>query len=346
MSRTFLRPFSALYETMARWRAQAYERGRLWSERLSVPVISIGNITVGGTGKTPATIALARWIRRELRLEVTILSRGYKRRRPRKIRLVSPDDPVDGVGDEPLLMARSLPQVPVIVGKRRIEAARWALKRFPTDLFLLDDGFQHLRLKRDLDIVLIDAVSLFGNERLLPEGPLREPISALRRADVLCLTRTDAVENLDSIKDRLHSIVPSRPILFSSHRPTDVWDLKTGAVTDLPSLTGRKAIAVCGIAQPNRFLETVGGLGVHVLEEIIYPDHYRYRQRDWDRILKEGVRRGAEIVLTTEKDAMRMRGFSSEIPVSVVRVEWVVTEGWSLLERRIRALFPHSSPLE
>ncbi len=337
-SRSALRPLSWLYGAGVRGRAYAYKRGWISSERLPVPVISIGNLTVGGTGKTPATIALARWIREELRKEVAILSRGYKRRDPHWIRLVSSEDRVEEVGDEPLLMARALPGIPVVVGEKRVEAAHWALKRFPVDVFLLDDGFQHLRLQRDLDLVLIDTVSFFRVGRLLPAGSLREPLSALRRADFLCLTRADALDPVDAVAEQLRRIAPTPPILRSCHRPKGFWDLRTGKMENLKGLEGKRVFALCGIAHPDSFRGTLGKLGVEVVQPFIFPDHHFYRDRDWKEILQGVKHHPVDAIVTTEKDAVRLGRFSSDIPVWVLTIEWEVTEGWPLLKARIETL--------
>ncbi|MBI4209615.1 MAG: tetraacyldisaccharide 4'-kinase [Deltaproteobacteria bacterium] len=336
---SWLAPLSWFYGFAVRCRVFAYKKGWALSTKLPVPVISIGNLTVGGTGKTPAVIALARWIREELRKEVAILSRGYKRKDPDSIRLVSPNDSVEEVGDEPLLMARTLPGIPVVVGKKRVEAAHWALKRFPVDVFLLDDGFQHFRLQRDLDMVLIDGSSFFGNRRLLPIGPWREPLSALQRADFLCLTRVDEVDRMDSTIVPLRRVVPTRPILRSCHRPKGFWALRVRKMEELNRLKGKRILAVCGIAQPDSFMTTLGKLGAKVVQPLPFPDHYFYRDRDWKRILEMARAQQVDAIVTTEKDAMRLDRFSSDIPVWVLAIEWEVTEGWPLLEKRIRALF-------
>lgn len=336
--RSWLTPLSGAYGLAVRCRVFAYKKGWISSKKLPVPVISIGNLTVGGTGKTPAAITLARWIREELRKEVVLLSRGYKRKDPNSIRLVSPNDSVEEVGDEPLLMARTLPGIPVVVGKERVEAAHWALKRFPVDVFLLDDGFQHLRLQRDLDLVLIDSISLFGNGRLLPVGVLREPVSALKRADLLCLTRVDPVDRMDPIVAQLRRTVPTRPILRSCHRPKGLWDLRVRKMEGLDRLEGKRLLAVCGIAQPDSFMTTLGKLGGEVVQQSTFPDHYFYRDQDWMEILKMAQHHKVDAIVTTEKDAMRLDRFSSDIPVWVLAIEWEVTEGWPLLEKRIRAL--------
>lgn len=323
-------------------RAWAFASGMRGIRRLPCPVICVGNLTVGGSGKTPCTIALARWFRARDRA-VGILLRGYGGRGSGVT--VSADDQGvrarwESVGDEAILLARRLPGVPVVVGADRFRAGQEALRRFRLDALLLDDGFQHRQLHRDLDLVMVDATDPFGGGWLLPRGRLREPVAGLRRAHAVILSRTDQAPELASLRRCLEQIVPGAAQVLSRHRPSRLTDLAGGTERPLESLAGRRVLAVCGIANPGGFHRTLTDLGAIVVGTAIFPDHYPYAPADLLRVDRMAQEARAELVLTTEKDAVRMpvpEAGAPGHPILVLQVELEITEGAESLDRLLMA---------
>jgi tetraacyldisaccharide 4'-kinase len=278
-------------------------------KRLPVRVISIGNITTGGTGKTPLAIALAGEAARR-GFKPCILTRGYRGKLRGPV-LVSPRMSEGEVGDEPLLMARKLPGVPVVKGARRHHAGLYALSSLSPapDLFILDDGFQHRRIHRDVDVVLVSAVNPFDNRRLLPMGLLREPLGELKRADAIVITKSDGLDTseLEAFIRRYNS---AAPVFRSGVRPTSVRSVQ-GEEHAPEWLSGRSVFLFSGIEEPETFPALVRASGARVESSLFFPDHYRYRQRDLEEISREAGRAGAEWIMTTEKDIMRLGGLST-----------------------------------
>lgn len=296
IARTLLSCAALGYRAAVAIRNFAYDRGWAQTHSADVPVISIGNLTVGGTGKTP----LVRYVARLLRgqgLRVALLSRGYAAR---------PGDE----SDEAMELARGLPDVPHLQQPDRVASAKVAVEELESEVLLMDDGFQHRRLKRDLDIVVIDATSPFGFDRLLPRGLLREPIRSLRRADLAILSRVDAVspQTLETIEARVRRAAPDIPIAKSIHRPTELlgWPDQTLPIT---ALKDRPVAVLSGIGNPAAFVNTVRHAGARVVDVLSLKDHERYdaesmRQiREWlDRIPD----RQAAIVCT-HKDLVKLK---------------------------------------
>ncbi|PYP91010.1 MAG: tetraacyldisaccharide 4'-kinase [Candidatus Angelobacter sp. Gp1-AA117] len=273
-----MNPLSSIFGSIVALRNELYDRQIFNVHRLTRPVVSIGNISVGGSGKTPFTIALGKLLKQR-GITFDVISRGYKRNSS-EIAAVDPGGTPEQFGDEPLLMARKL-QVPVIVGADRYQAGLFAEKQFPdTKLHLLDDGFQHRRLHRDFDIVMLPAADL--QDTLLPVGRLREPLSALERADALVLA----------------------PEVKSPHPAKTVWRVrrKLNAETKLP----QRLVAFCGIARPQQFFDSLRQAGAELVETAVFPDHHRYSQRDIDRLLQLQEKTRAEGFATTEKDAINL----------------------------------------
>ncbi len=306
--------------------------------RLACPVVCVGNLTVGGSGKTPCTIALAQWLRGR-DLGVGILLRGYGRRGSG---VVAADDwgvhgGWEAVGDEAVLLARRLPGIPVIVGGDRFRAAQEALRRFQLNVLLLDDGFQHRQLHRDLDLVMVDATDPFGGGWLLPRGRLREPMAALRRAHAIILSRTDQVADLPGLRRRLERVVPGAGQVLTRHRPARLTDLVKGGEHPLTSLQGRWVLGVSGIANPGGFQRTLTDLGATLAGMLAFPDHHPYAAADLLRMNRAAQESGAELIVTTEKDAVRLSplGEVEKLcrPVLVLQVDLEVTEGMDVLER-------------
>jgi len=320
-----LSPLSSLYGRAVALRAKWYASGRISSRALPRPSISVGNLTFGGTGKTPFTEFLARRFRFEGRCPA-ILSRGYGRR-SRGVVVVSAGEgplvsPEEG-GDEPVAMALSTSGVVIVVSERRAEAARRAAD-LGADLFLLDDGFQHLAVSRDVNLLLLDARDPFGGGRLPPGGRLREPIAALARADGIVFTRVDrgapAAEALEAIA-RLH---PSVSRFHARIRAGGLRD-ETGSPVDPGTVRDRRCLAVCGVASSAEFAATLADLGLAAEERLEFRDHQRYRERHVARIREAAERAGASFVVTTEKDAVKLSGRLT-LPLLAVRLSVEVAE--------------------
>jgi len=303
-----LTPLSLIYSLAVRVRAQLYAAGIRHSRRLGRPVVSVGNLSVGGTGKTPMVALLARDLIAGGR-RVAVLTRGYGGTTKGGCRVVS-----DGTGllataaecgDEPCLLARSVSGLIVVVGSDRFQAGRMALERFSPDLFILDDGFQHLRLHRDLNILLLDGRRPFGNGRLLPAGLLREPVSAVRRADLVVLTRCGDTE--------VTIPVTGVPVCRSSHRLKGFAPLDGGPVAPFSALRGRRGVACAGIADPGSFFSALREAGVELSAALAFTDHCRYGEGEMGLLKRAFVRTGADFLITTEKDAVKLSSFGSAL---------------------------------
>ncbi len=313
---------------VARLRRALHRAGVLGSASLPRPVVSVGNLTVGGTGKTPHVQFLARWLGAR-GARVAVLSRGYGRR-TRGVVWASgePPAPAAAVGDEPALLARTLPGVAVVVGESRLSAGREALRRREVDVFLLDDGFQHLALRRDADILLVDGIRGLGNGRTLPLGPLREPPDHARFADALVVTRcADAAQ-----ADRIAAAVPfpaGRPRAASRLVPRCLVDVE-GREAPLPP-PGTRVAAFAGLARNGQFLATLGSCGLEVASFLAFGDHHRYRPGDIRRIAAAAS--GLPVV-TTEKDLVRLPGGLPFRPVAL-RIDVEFLSGWDPLSRLV-----------
>ncbi len=309
--------------TLARARRALYSWGAFRRESLPRPVVSVGNLTVGGTGKTPHVSFLASWLRSE-GVKVAVLSRGY-RRESRGVLWVSdgggPKVPASVGGDEPVLLAMSLPAVPVLVGESRAEAGRECLRRIDVDAFLLDDGFQHLALRRDIDILLVDAGRGLGNRLGLPFGPLRDSPQSARFADILIVTKCPSLREGEAVAAGI-PFPAGRPRAFSRIVPVSVVD-REGTESPLPG-AGQEVAAFCGLARNGSFSDTLREAGFVVREFVGFGDHHRYRPEDAERILS---RAGGLPVLTTEKDLVRLPpGLRLDAKALRVRVEFLA--GW------------------
>lgn len=305
-------------------REAAYRRGWLHRGRAPCPVVSVGNLTVGGTGKTPAVEMVARRLVEDGR-RVAIVSRGYGRRSSAAVELVSdggaPRLTVERAGDEPLLLARRLPGVAVVVGADRLRAARWAVEHLRPDVVLLDDGFQQRRLLKDVEIVCVDARAPWGAGGLFPRGTLREPPSALARAHLLVATRAGGGRSHAGLLGELRHHAGPAPCLATDYVVEGLEDLASGARHDLDALRGRSVLAFAGIAAPERLADTLATGGALVRDVVAFPDHHTYRPRDLDAVTRRARAVGAGILVTTEKDAVRLPAAGAPaLPVWVLRV--------------------------
>ncbi|MBC8646879.1 MAG: tetraacyldisaccharide 4'-kinase [Thermoanaerobaculia bacterium] len=310
-------PLSALYGSLLERRARLYATGKRPSHRLAHPVVSVGNITMGGTGKTPFVELLARRLRFEGR-HPAVLSRGYGRRSQGVVvvsrgegPLVSPDEG----GDEPVALARRLPGVLVVVGERRVEAGRTA-EALGADVFVLDDGYQHLALRRDLDLLLLDAADPFGGERFPPRGRLREPLSALSRASAFVFTRVERQPPGAQALATLQELNPGAPVFTARVRPAGLCD-EAGSPVEAAQLLRRRFIGVCGVASPESFRASLKELDLAPEEILAFPDHHRYGSRDLARIRGTAEETGSSWIATTEKDSVKLAG---RIPLPLLSV--------------------------
>lgn len=289
-------------------RLQMYTRGWAPVKRLPCRVLSVGNLTLGGTGKTPLVEALATLLR-DRGHRVGVLSRGYGVKNQGQITVVSDGEqclvsPEEG-GDEPVLLAEHLPGVPIVVGRDRYIAGMVAVERFGVEVVVLDDGFQHIQLARDLDILLLDAIRPLGLGRLFPRGDLREPPSALSRADVIVLTRWEPGLLVPPPEVKLPH--PPAPVFRSQHAPVDLRMLQDGQTLPLASLKNRRILAFCGIGFPESFRRTLERLGAAVVAFFPFPDHHPYTRLELEALARTAAAHGAEIMVTTEKDSIRLR---------------------------------------
>lgn len=296
------------YDWTQRLRLRGYLRGWASVRRLPCRVISVGNLTLGGTGKTPMVEAIATLLcQRGYR--VGVLSRGYGRRCREALTVVSDGArclvPPEVGGDEPVLLAERLPGVPVVVGRDRYAAGMLAVERFAVEVLVLDDGFQHLQLGRDLDILLLDAARPFGTGRLFPRGDLRERPSALARADVIVFTGWEqGMPVLPSTLPLAHSLPPS---FRSCHEPCGLRALADGRVLPLAALNGRRVLAFCGIGGPESFRRTLHRLGAVVVGFVTFPDHHPYTHPELADLIRMAEEHRTEVLVTTEKDSIRLR---------------------------------------
>lgn len=308
-SRVGLRVASWPYGLAARARNGAFDRGWKRVHRAAVPVVSVGNLTLGGTGKTPCVEWVARFFRtRDVR--VTILSRGY--------------GSAAGRNDEAMVLEENLPDVPHLQGADRVALAATAVEELEAELLVLDDGFQHRRLHRDLDVVLIDATRPPTRDYLFPRGTLREPASGLRRAGAILLTRCDQVpaSEVEAIRAWLDRRFPAVPVATTEHRPTELVG-SDGATAAVESLAGKAVGAFCGIGNPAAFRRTLEALGASVADFRAFPDHHAYTRDDVNDLTRWAESLPANAVIaTTQKDWVKLR-----VPALAGRPLWAVRVG-------------------
>ena len=314
-----LLPLAGLYRLLVWVRLLAYRTGWLRTRRAACPVIAVGNLSVGGSGKTPMVDYLLGESAHAGKKTVSI-SRGYGRRGASALLRLRSDEgwPAfpGAIGDEPAMLALRHPGVAVYAGAHRVAAARLALAWDGPDLIVLDDAYQHLRIARDLNVLLVDARQGLGNGRVLPLGPLREPIAAVGRADAVLITKADGVD-VEDLRARLRSLLPPEvPLFVSDYRPRRLR-LADGSAEFSPEvLAGREISLLCGIAQPDGFARTVEGLGARIARQWNFPDHHRYGPDDLERLDRElgtDAPTGEDSHrppswVTTEKDAVKISG--------------------------------------
>ncbi len=286
-------------------RNRLYDGGLLKQEKLPCPVISVGNLTVGGTGKTPTVIFMAHLLR-DNGYRPAVLSRGYGGNANAPVNVVSDGNQIlmgwREAGDEPILIARAAPGIPVLTGSRRLLTGRAAVETFGADVLILDDAFQHRSLFRDIDIVLLDAARPFGNGFLLPRGPLREPPDSLRRADILL--RTGDAGHVEPLRE-----AASMPSFRAIHKPQGLVAGETSRIETVAALQGQKVFAFAGIGFPEAFRRSLTGLGAAVVGFQVFPDHHPYDLSDIEDLRRSAEKSGAAWIVTTEKDGIRLADF-------------------------------------
>lgn len=329
-----LAPLSLMYGAAVNIRSALYRKGISKTQTVSVPVISVGNITIGGTGKTP----LVAWISGRLAERghrVCVLTRGYRRANP-SARLVVSDGErivadIEQSGDEAMMLARSLVgKAAVVCDVDRVAGALWAIENLHPDVLILDDGFQHVRIGRELDIVTLDATNPWGNGRLLPAGILREPIDSLGRADCVIVTRAgDAIEA--GLQARIRQATDA-PAFRSTTVISRITRLESPELeADRETLRPRTVAAFCGIGNPNAFFQQLRDEGFELRHTKVFRDHHKYSQTDIDRVTQRSIRAGAQALVTTAKDAVKLASLRFTLPCYVVEIEMQIQEADRLL---------------
>jgi tetraacyldisaccharide 4'-kinase len=336
-----LLPLSAVYRVVTRTRLAAYRRGWFSSTKLRAPVISVGNLTTGGTGKTP----LVEWVCRTAAniggeesapTRVCVLTRGYGRDNPRSQVVVSNGTELLAsereAGDEPLLLAENLLGIAaVICNPDRVAAGNWASENLKSELFVLDDGFQHLRLARDLDIVTIDATNPWGGGNLLPYGRLREPPAGLARADCVVVTRTDQIEDVAAIRETVSQLAGNAPV-FSSRMVSAGIRRLGGANVAREDIVAEPLAAFCGVGNPESFFDQLRHEGIVPVVTRAFADHHRYSQAELNALALEAKTHGASGLITTAKDAVKLSSFNFELPCYVLDIKISIDDEDRLIE--------------
>lgn len=340
-----LRCCAVPYGAVAQWRRTAYQRGWFPRHRLPRPVISVGNMTVGGTGKTPFVMWLASRLHEQGK-QVAILSRGYGRQCSAKNTLVSDGVSLQGdwrsAGDEAMLMALKCPWAIVAVGTDRFRLGQWVLEQASCDCFLLDDGFQHLPLYRDLDLLLFDATDVEGLNGVVPAGRMREPLSAAKWATTIVFSRTKSGSSVDVLQARIEqgvgtSIVP----LHMETVPGRFTHIVTGKTQQADAFKDVSCLLISGIGNPASFRSTVVSCGLHVGDEIRYPDHFAYSEKDVEAIRLKMRRAGLDLAITTEKDALKIQEYlKRDDPLWALDVQVRITQGEAQLREQLHAICP------
>ncbi|WP_378950923.1 tetraacyldisaccharide 4'-kinase [Pelosinus sp. sgz500959] len=346
-----LRIFSVIYGLGVRVKLYLYRYGVLKQHKLNCQVISLGNITVGGTGKTPTAQRLATIIR-DMGYRVVILNRGYRAGWDGQVGLVSDGNKiymtVTEAGDEAYLLAKSLPGIPVVIGRNRIITGEYAVNQLKAEVIILDDGYQHWQLARDLDIVLIDALNMFGNNFLLPRGTLREPLSNLARAQAFLLTKVD--QSNDGARDLIHSTLAryndKALVVESIHQPKCFVEIeewyKGLRITNvaLETIRNKKVMALSAIGNPSSFEQTILDIGVAEVCGVRYADHHDYTMAEMQEIMQRGVEEHAYALITTEKDAVKIPAefihSDRQLPLYVLSIAVHFTEGYEDLMELIK----------
>ena len=336
------------YRAAAGAHRAGYASGVRRRRRLPCPVVSIGNLTLGGTGKTPLTEWTAQWYRRQ-GWRVAVLSRGYGGESTKQPLVVSAGNGLVAdwrtAGDEAALLARRLRGVPVLVGRDRYASGLYACDQFGAQVLVLDDGFQHHALHRDCDIVLIDASNPFGHGALLPRGTLREPLHALRRAQVVVLSRVEtAGDAVSGLCERIRRYADRQPIYRMAVNPAGLYRHGTGCSVDASWLQQRRVVAFAGLGNPRALVASLARCGARVAAFLAFPDHHPYTPTDWQAICDAARREGVEALVTTEKDAVRLESsWSPPVPLYTLHINVELTPHDPPLTVHLDALMHHAT---
>jgi tetraacyldisaccharide 4'-kinase len=345
-----------LYELGVRARAALYERDLFETRNLNAPVISVGNLTVGGAGKTPCVAFLARFLRDALCLrdegcEVAILSRGYKRESRGRVEVSNGREILCGPnesGDEPFLLAKSCPGARVVVDRDRYAAGKWLEERWRISVFILDDGYQHLRLARDLNLLLIDASEPLDQAKMVPFGRLREPMTAMRRADAVIVTRSDQPFDRRALENAIGRFARAdTPIFYAYHKVTELIRLDGAGGVSPIDFARKRVAAVSGIARPDRFVADLERLGMEIALRRDFDDHHRYAREEMSEIVERAREARAEAIITTEKDAANLPAdFTGSLapPIFASRIEFVCENEAALKDLALRVIHQFVAP--
>jgi len=335
----FLILLSYIYRLIIQCRMWLYRHNWLASYTLPCKVLSVGNLTVGGTGKTPVVIWLARWLQAK-GWRVGVLSRGYGRDNTSPFLMISDGQQIllgpTEAGDEPFFMARCLPGVVVAVGGNRYEVGRKVLEQFPIDWFILDDGFQHLKLSRDENFLLIDSSNFFPAQRLLPAGRWREPLSAGQRATEFIVTRVKDPSHSSLVVSAIEQAIDKKiyPIM-TRFSISSLEELMSNQSVPPKHMAGKTVVMFCGIGNPESFQVSVEECGLRIVEVCIYSDHYVYQHSDWLFVREKAKTCGADLILTTEKDGVKIKQFlQEEESLWVAQISVEVLSGEERLEHK------------
>jgi tetraacyldisaccharide 4'-kinase len=329
---------SFFYRLIINFRNWLYDHKILKEVTLPCPVISVGNITVGGTGKTPCVIMLAQMLQ-ENGFKPAILSRGYGGKSIHPVNIVSDGHKIlldsETAGDEPFLIAQVLKGVPVITGAKRIVTGETAINQFGANVLICDDAMQHRKIFRDINLVLLDSQSLRVNNHILPRGRLREPITELKRASAFVLTRTDESQQTNNTIEKLVQN-ENIPIFMSIHKPKDMAKGDYSAQWPISILAGKKVCAFCGIAKPDSFKKTLLDAGAQVLSFDIFPDHHRYNKNELEKIKTRFIDCRADFLISTQKDGTRLREFPEYLTmIYMLRIELEIIPSGESFEKFI-----------
>lgn len=327
LARGGLSAVSLVYGPAVAARNYGFDHGWLRSHPALAPVVSVGNLTLGGTGKTPMVEWLARWFRRH-GVRVAILSRGYGH--------------TGGINDEGRVLEENLPDVPHLQSPDRVALAQVAALELETELIVLDDGFQHRRLARDLEVVLLDALEPFGLSRLFPRGLLREPVRSLERAGVVVLSRADLIAPRERADIRAEAERQAGPLKWveARHAPLDLVDGE-GSSSSLEQLAGKSVVAFCGLGNPEGFRRTLVTLCGELIDFRVFPDHHSYTALDVGSLERWVAGLGANLVLTTQKDSVKLRaGSLGPAPLRALRIGLEITAGREIMDDLLARLLP------
>jgi tetraacyldisaccharide 4'-kinase len=336
-----LSALSVAYRAALAVRDQAYRWRLLHTGRLPCPVVSVGNLTLGGSGKTP-TVELAVRTLRELGAVAAVVSRGYGRT-TRGVHVVADREGVRvdtrTAGDEPLLLAERLPGVPVVVGENRYEAGRVAVERCGATALVLDDGFQHRTLAKDLEILVVQGHAPWGNARVFPRGMLREPLSALARAHAVVVTNPPGAEAVQAVTATVRRFNAGAAVLAARYQMQDAIETRSGRRLPVAELAGRRLIAFAGLGSPQGFADTVDAAGVRRVGFVEFPDHHWFTPRDLGELARDARAAGAQGLITTEKDWVRIRDLPPPgLPLWVLPVRLVIESGLETWQRLLAAV--------